>query len=261
MSIDSMPLADRRFVVVGAGGVGGWLLAALTKMLEYRAPGSTLVIVDGDTFEPKNLERQAFMIAGNKAEARAAELQPPLQNTFVLPLPSWVVADDHVAVGDNTDGISSYVAVSDVVRENDVVFAVVDNFATRKLIFDAAAQRDNIDVFTGGNDDNLFGSVQHYARRNGVDVLEHPAFRHPEYENPKDRNPGDLSCQERAELEGGTQLIATNMAVAAFLLGRVQKVLIDGEPDHEAEIYFDLGLGKADSMDRTEETASVGASS
>lgn len=254
-------IQERRFVVIGAGGVGGWLLVGLSKMLEFKAPGSTLVIIDGDHFEPKNMERQSFLVAGNKAEARAAELQPSLLDTMVLPIPCWVVANDHDAIEDIRDISNGYIAVDNAVREDDVIFAVVDNFATRKLIFDAASKRDNVDVFTGGNDDALYGSVQHYARRNGVDILEHPAYRHSEYENPQDRNPGDLSCQERAAIEGGTQLIATNMAVAAYLLARVHKTIFMGEEDKEAEIYFDLGLGLAQSMDRREAVVASAVSS
>lgn len=245
-------LQDRRFVVIGAGGVGGWLLTGLSKMLEYKAPGSTLVIIDGDQFEAKNLERQSFSSIGNKAEARAAELQVGLIDTLILPIPCWVVADDHDAITDIHDISNGYIAASNAVREDDVIFAVVDNFATRKLIFEAAQKLENVDVFTGGNDDALYGSVQHYSRRNGIDILEHPAFRHPEYENPQDRNPGDLSCQERAAIDGGTQLIATNMAVASILLARVHKTVFMGEEDREAEIYFDLGLGLAQAMDRRE---------
>lgn len=245
-------LQGRRFVVIGAGGVGGWLLTGLSKMLEYKAPGSTLVIIDGDQFEIKNLERQSFTTAGNKAEARAAELQIGLNDTIIFPVPCWVVADDHTSIADVHDVSNGYIAVSNAVRENDIVFAVVDNFATRKLIFEAAQRLENVDVFTGGNDDQLFGSVQHYARRDGVDILEHPAYRHPEYDNPQDRNPGDLSCQERAALDGGTQLIATNMAVAALLLARVHKTIFMDEEDSQAEIYFDLGLGLAQAMDRRE---------
>ena len=252
-------LEDRRFVVIGAGGVGGWLLAGLCKMLEYKAPGSTLIIIDGDQFELKNLERQSFTNPGNKAEAKAAELQVGLLDTMVVPIPCWVVADDHHSIADVHDVSNGYIAVSNAVRENDVVFAVVDNFATRKLIFEAAQKLDNVDVFTGGNDDQLYGSVQHYARRDGVDILEHPAYRHPEYDNPQDRNPGDLSCQERAAVEGGTQLIATNMAVAALLLARAHKTIFMNEEDSEAEIYFDLGLGLAQAMDRRESESNLPA--
>lgn len=247
-----MQLNERRFVVIGAGGVGGHLLEGLSKLLEFQAPGSTLVIVDGDTFEPSNQERQQFTMLGNKAEVRAFELGEMLEHTMVVPMPLWVVDDDSaVRVDDDGDG-SDKIAATSLLREYDVVFAVVDNFAARKTVFDAAAQFDNIDVFTGGNDDALFGSVTRYARRDGVDIIEHPAARHDEYDHPADRNPGDLSCQERAEREGGGQLLATNMAVAAFLLGRVHLVLVAEAEDLASEIYFDLGHGKAEPYDRRE---------
>lgn len=247
-----MTLSDRRFVVIGAGGVGGHLLDGLSKLLEFQAPGSTLVIVDGDNFEPKNLERQSFNQLGNKADVRAFELAQTLQNTVVIPMPMWVVSDEvgGAVVQKDDEDPDSKIAASQLLREDDVVFAVVDNFACRKTIFEAARAFGNIDVFTGGNDDRLFGSVTRYARRDGADILEHPSERHAEYDNPGDRNPGEMSCQERAEIEGGSQILATNMAVAAFLLGRVQKVLIAGEEDLEGEIYFDLGLGKAEAYDR-----------
>ena len=117
-------------------------------------------------------------------------------------------------------------------------------------MFDAASHIDNIDVFTGGNDDALFGSIYHYQRRDGVDITEHPVVYHPEYENPPDKNPGELSCQERAEIDGGTQLLATNMAVASIILGRINHVIVEGKDPEVTEIYFDLGLGMAQPYDR-----------
>jgi molybdopterin/thiamine biosynthesis adenylyltransferase len=237
-----------RCVVVGAGGIGTWLISGLVRMLEWKFPGSGLVIVDGDNYEQKNKERQDFGKLGNKAAVKAAELTPQFPSTTIIPLSRWVVADDLTGVSVDED--SPRIKASDLLQENDIVFAVVDNFAARKIIFDAARKFNNIDVFTGGNDDSLFGSIYHYQRRDGVDVTEHPVSFHPEYESPPDKNPGELSCQERSKIEGGTQLLATNMAVAALLLGRVHKtIVLDQSPD-EAEVYFDLGLGKAEPYDR-----------
>jgi molybdopterin/thiamine biosynthesis adenylyltransferase len=165
-----------------------------------------------------------------------------------IPVPKWVVDDNFGGVTDDQD--SPKIKASALITENDVVFAVVDNFAARKIIFDAAQNLDNVDIFTGGNDDALFGSVYHYQRRDGHDVTDHPVHTHSEYENPPDKNPGELSCQDRAKIEGGTQLLATNMAVAAFLLGRVQKTIVSNQNPDEAEIYFDLGIGKSEPYDR-----------
>lgn len=237
-----------RFIVIGAGGVGSWLIPGLVRILEWKFPGSVLVIVDGDSYEPKNKERQDFKEIGPKASIQAMKLTEEFTNTVIIPVAKWVVGDDYEG---NSSEDSAKIKASQLVAENDTVFAVVDNFAARKIIFDAASKLDNVDVFTGGNDDAYFGSVYHYQRRNGQDVTDHPVTMHPEYENPPDRNPGELSCQERAKIEGGTQILATNMAVASFLLARVQKTIVNEEKPTEGEIYFDLGVGKAESYDRS----------
>lgn len=242
---------SQRFVVVGAGGIGTWLTAGLVRLLEWKYPGSGLIIVDGDTFEPKNKERQDFTKIGNKAVVKATELAPHFPNTTIIPVAKWVVSDDFTGVttSQDDDGVGK-IAISQLIRENDVVFAVVDNFAARKIIFDAATKFNHIDVFTGGNDDNLFGSIYHYQKRDGVEITSHPAEFHPEYHNPPDKNPGELSCQDRAEIEGGTQLLATNMAVASFILGRVQHVLVSNQSPEQTEIFFDLGIGKSEPYNR-----------
>lgn len=242
-----------RFVVVGAGGIGTWLTAGLVRLLEWKYPGSGLILVDGDTYEAKNKERQDFTQLGNKAVVKASELAPHFPNTTIIPVAKWVVADDFSGVTTTDDDETGKITASQLIRDNDVVFAVVDNFAARKIIFDAATRFNNIDVFTGGNDDDLFGSIYHYQRREGVEITAHPSEFHPEYHNPPDKNPGELSCQDRAKIEGGTQLLATNMAVASFLLGRVQHVLVSNQSPEQTEIFFDLGIGKSEPYNRMHE--------
>jgi molybdopterin/thiamine biosynthesis adenylyltransferase len=244
-----MTTEQKRFLLVGAGGVGTWLAAGLVRLLEWKYPNSALILVDGDNYEHKNKERQDFTKLGNKAVVKAHELTPQFPNTMIIPIAKWVVADDFSGVSSDED--SPKITASQLLAEGDIVFATVDNFAARKIIFDAAAKLNNIDVFTGGNDDHLFGSIYHYQRRDGKDVTEHPIHFHPEYDSPPDKNPGELSCQERSELEGGTQLLATNMAVASFILGRVHKTIVLGQSPEETEIYFDLGLGKSEPYNRT----------
>jgi len=244
-----------RVILVGAGGIGTWLAEGVARLLEWKFPGSALIIVDGDNYEQKNMERQNFTKMGNKASVKALELTEKFEKTSFIPVPKWVVGDDFKGVSDEE---SSKIKASDLLNEGDVVLAVVDNFAARKILFDAAAQLNDVDVFTGGNDDALYGSIYHYQKRGGKDITEHPVTFHPEYENPPDKNPGELSCQERAEIDGGTQLLATNMAVAAFILGRINHVIVNNQKPEATEIYFDLGIGKAEPYDRR--TAEVYAS-
>ena len=242
--IDNSP---RRVVLVGAGGIGTWLAEGVARMLEWKFPGSALILVDGDNYEQKNLERQNFKQMGNKASVKALELTPSFPNTMFIPVPKWVVDDNFAGV---TDEESPKIKASELITEGDIVLAVVDNFAARKILFDAASKLNNVDVFTGGNDDDLFGSIYHYQRRNAKDITEHPVTFHPEYESPPDKNPGEMSCQERAEVNGGTQLLATNMAVAAFILGRIHKTIVNNQNPEESEIYFDLGVGKSEPYNR-----------
>lgn len=257
----------QRVVIVGVGGTGGWFAEGMVKVLEYKDPGSALVLVDGDMFEQKNFERQSFTEMGNKAEVRAAALQEWYPQTFIAAHAAWVVPEGEggkpTEEGELEGGVSKITA-KELLVEGDVVFCLVDNFAARKEIFDAARTYANIDILTGGNDDALFCSIYHYSRRDGNDVTDHPAEMHDEYVNPPDRNPGQMGCAERAALEGGTQLIATNMAVASMLLGRyhhlfcsqvddagvVLPVLKQGVEDVKAEIMFDLGQGLMQSFDR-----------
>lgn len=236
----------KRVIMVGAGGIGTWLAAGVARMLEWKFPGSALIIVDGDNYEAKNLERQDFTQLGNKATVKALELTKQFRNTNFFGVPKWVVPHEGKSYPDDSGKIS----VKDLIKEDDIVLAVVDNFAARKIIFDAASELENIDVFTGGNDDNLFGSIYHYRKRDGVEITAHPSTTHDEYQNPPDRNPGEMSCQERAEIEGGTQILATNMAVAAFILARIQKTIIFNQNPEESEIYFDLGLGMSQPYNR-----------
>lgn len=246
--------------LVGVGGIGTWFVSAAANVLEVHAPGSMVSLYDGDNFEPKNKERQNFSRMGNKAISVAGTLREGLNNTYVNAYPVWIVSDEAAAAAtdpEDADAGVSKVAASDILDENDVIVLAVDNFAARKLIFDAAQSIDNIDIFSGGNGDltagdALFGNVYHYRRRNGVDVTAHPGHYHEEFLNPQDRNPGELSCAERAKLEGGSQVVAANMTVAAIILAKMSETILTeneeviGRAMAVGEIFFDWSAGKAD---------------
>lgn len=235
----------KRVVVIGCGGIGEKFVRALVPALEYNAKGSQVLLLDGDSYEPKNAERQQFSKLGNKAQVLRSDVYRMFPNTIVLAKAAWVVPEgEERDTVEGEEGIAR-LAPSQFLREGDYVFVVVDNHATRKVIFDAGSQFKNIDIFTGGNDENLFGSIYHYIRRDGVDVSPHPGELHDEIANPGDKNPGTLSCEERAKLEGGTQVAAVNMAVAANLMAKVSWYILGTDEQREAsgryiEACFDL---------------------
>lgn len=72
------PEAPIRLVLVGAGGTGSHVLQSLARLAVHvrQQPGPTLdlVVIDGDTVEPKNVGRQLFSpgdVGRNKAQALA----------------------------------------------------------------------------------------------------------------------------------------------------------------------------------------------
>ena len=110
-----------RNIVIGAGGVGSWLVPKLARL------ESNVLIVDGDTLERKNLDRQLFDsqdIGQNKAKALAErygegarylpeyfssglQLEPdeePLSSSDLL----WCCADNHTCRREVLDACDMY---------------------------------------------------------------------------------------------------------------------------------------------------------
>lgn len=59
-------------VIIGCGGVASWAIAPLIKLLQQSEHKPKIVLVDGDTIEERNLERQWFsdsLVGENKAVA------------------------------------------------------------------------------------------------------------------------------------------------------------------------------------------------
>lgn len=65
-------------VVIGCGGVSSWMMAPLIKLLNGCDHQPRIVLVDGDTIEERNLDRQWFdenHIGTNKADALASMIK------------------------------------------------------------------------------------------------------------------------------------------------------------------------------------------
>lgn len=248
----AVTIPPQTVIIVGCGGVGGWVARGLIKMLDFVAEGSTLILVDGDSYEPKNHDRQVFAKYGNKAQVLSKELVELSRYTTVIALDKWVVesleARSPAAVAEDNDddsdtGDDKVIASALLDTEGTILIPAVDNWKVRKVLIDAAQGLSNIDVFMSGNDDASYGTLYHYRRRDGKDVTVNPVDIHPELANPQDRNPGELSCEERAAIDGGTQLLATNMGVAAYTLAALESTMIKGLPVQHNQVYFDLLVG------------------
>jgi molybdopterin/thiamine biosynthesis adenylyltransferase len=223
-----------RAVVIGVGGIGKFLLAALARFMAFDQEREwELVLVDGDGYEVKNASRQAFSKLGNKAEVTAEELQRDFPELSITAVSNYVAGPNTTAHADHAQLL---LPIDQLIREGDWVFMCVDNHATRKVVSDHIQSIKNVRLISGGND-FTDGNVQIVIRRSGNNVLPALDQYHPEIAQPGDRAPYALSCEELAQA-GSPQLIFANMMAAANMCAAFWAEL--NRQIKASEIYFDL---------------------
>lgn len=194
----------RKVKVIGAGGIGSYLIEPLARYLSYTEGDAEITVIDGDQYEQKNSARQQFHACENKADHTASRLKGQFPKVHFRSKGQYLT-------GDNV--ISS-------VREGDIVFLCVDNHATRKLVSDRCEELDNVTLISGGND-YTDGNVICYGRKDGKDVGKAPTKLFSSIAKPTDENPGEVSadrqgCEQMAE--SAPQLLFMNLAIASTML-------------------------------------------
>lgn len=216
--------------VVGCGGVGLKVLDTLCQYLNFGDfPSPQVTLIDGDTFEERNRERQSFSVIGPKATITADDYRQRYPRIMFWDHPVYL-ADHNVIT---------------FIREHDFVFSCVDNHKTRKLISDRAEELDNITVISGGNEYED-GNVQVHVRRQGRNLTLPVANKyHPEIEEPQDKNPADdvpkQGCDELVVTQ--PQLVITNNLVAATMLSAFYGIVQgkhEKRPTTFTEFYLDV---------------------
>jgi len=241
---DESPVAKKplKIKVIGTGGIGLCLLPSLCRYLNYNGekyPAVEVSLIDGDSFEERNRERQDFVETGPKASMTAAEYRDKY--------PRLMFWDHPVYVADHN--------IIQMIRENDIVLLCVDNHKTRKLISDRAEELKNVTIISGGND-WTDGNVLVHIRRDEKNLTPPLASKfHPEILNPTDENPADVEqkaegCAELAV--SAPQLLITNNYIAANMLAALYNVIDEGRyekvlaaPQNFAEVYCDLSVMKS----------------
>ncbi len=222
-------------VIVGLGGIGSNLLESLCRTILFSkselCPRSVL-LVDGDKYQPKNRNRQRVGSLGNKAEVARGLMKitfPPLD---ISAEPEFISSKN----------------ISKFIKNGDVVFSCVDNHATRKLLSDHFKKLKNGLLISGGNE-KIDGNIQICHKQGGVYLTPLITYLHPEIENPKDKNPADRNCGEILEVDGDAQILAVNVMIAGMMLGAFTLYLRDGKTPY-SEAFYDLEEGSMVSVMR-----------
>jgi len=228
-------MTDRMsIVVIGIGGIGGWLLRPLLRYLNYEFDQSEVTLIDGDEFESDNADRQSFSSLRNKAEERAEVFRQEFSSLRIRSQPEYVT-DSNV--------------FRHIQPRTDVVFLSVDNHATRKLVSDRCEQLNDICLISGGND-YTSGNVQIHLTRNGDNVtLPIGNQFHMEIMNPEDANPGERGCDEVVESE--PQLLMTNHFIASLMLNAFERFVSQGGDGLYDEVYADCRANKTRPVSRS----------
>jgi molybdopterin/thiamine biosynthesis adenylyltransferase len=208
----------KTFRVVGCGGIGTALLDPLCRYLnyhpEYRDERVEVTFIDGDEYEERNRERQAFGEIGNKAEVTAKDYQEKFPNLSITARPEYISQDNIITM----------------IRDGDIVFGCVDNHSTRKLISDHCEELDNVVLVSGGNDYDD-GNVQIHIKVDGQDLtLPIANDYHPEVQEPEDENPADTMDREGGcdvQVQSEPQLVLANNYVATGMLNMPDEVYLD----------------------------------
>lgn len=169
-------------------------------MQHYTEDSVEITLIDGDSYEEKNRERQFFDQLGNKAEVTVERLQDEYPDI------SWKFREEYVT-RDNA---------RICIRSGDIVFLCVDNHATRKVVSERCEDVPSCVLISGGNE-LTDGNIQTFVREDAVNLtLPLTNEYHPEISNPQDKNPGEVSCEE--QVVSAPQILIMNNMIAALML-------------------------------------------
>jgi len=209
--------------VIGLGGIGSCLVPLLARFLNFNYSDAIVTLIDGDSFEESNAERQSFDRLGNKAEVTAESLGQTFPKLCFRSVPEFVTNDNLPAL----------------VYNEDIVFLCVDNHASRKLVSDHGENLADVSIFSGGNE-FTDGNVQIFIRKEGANVTLPLANEfHPEIGNAADTHLPTAGCMQM-QAAAPQQIFANNTAATIMLNAFYSHLQGKAMAD---EVYFDVLTG------------------
>lgn len=188
-----------RVVLIGCGGIGAWLGQALAK---HAKPDDTLILVDKDVIEKRNLDRQLFTqddIGRNKCEA--------LRRHLTMPGKKIATANMWYDTG----------SLADLLEEDyrqSVVFVGVDNNRARIAALQDCATN-GVPCIVAANE--YVDAEAYISLPDWVGTDHDPLVYYPELRDTTGASPLNPGCTGAAQ-EADPQLAFANMWAASYAI-------------------------------------------
>lgn len=234
---------DRVFVI-GVGGTGSWVFPPLARFLriQMQEKYTQFFVIDGDSFESKNMERQLMSpadIGKNKAVAA-------IDNCFA----QGIFTDDDSELVFAIEDYVNKESFTELLQDSQfpLVIAAVDNYASRRAIIDAIVETcEDFFFISPGNSDVQadaprgqacwFGSID--GQKYGLNPVEYDV----DLQNPQDVIPIKGTCTNLAESH--PQIISANVAGASRVLDVVQSLVRAKLNPQTSQVYFNCDTMKS----------------
>lgn len=178
--------------VIGAGGVGTWLVPQLIRLSDQ------VTILDGDKYEEKNLDRQFFkreFIGKNKAEALSRIYNQDRQIPFI---------PEYFYQGMNIEFTSE-----------DILFCCADNHPCRRAVL-AVCDQCNCRAILGANE--YIDAEAYWYESSFRDTINDPRKIYPVIMSDRTGDPlGPQGCTGEAA-QAAPQLVLANNWASTFML-------------------------------------------
>lgn len=220
-----------QMVVVGAGGTGTTFLRDIGRYLNNRedCPIKEVLVVDGDTIESKNIERQMFFpsqVGMNKAAAMEQMLHRNFPKVRFSALGKYLTSEDELnSIFWSRSGYGYS-------RRVPLIIGCVDNNAARVLLEDWFLKQDTAVYFDSGND-YAAGEVVFSFRSGGKTISPVRSHYFPEIRRGDLRPVTEMSCTELNAVDPQHPLVnimageILTAAVVGLCEGRATDALVD----------------------------------
>jgi len=200
---DTKVCAPKRYMIVGCGGVASYFFPSFLRTLNHMFPKQSLprvTIVDGDTLEERNLERQQFSLFEPIKKVEAIERM-------------------HAGIyGKKIFTRETYFSNDEMIDENTMVFCFADNHLCRKHVLEAVDMSDNCMAICAANSTISSHAYLYLPSWQGTKL--DPRVRYPEIETDESDSPLKIGdCNSEAVLNNTPQTaLANTMAASCSIL-------------------------------------------